>query len=331
YDPKVWIAIDVPINSQLFTTGADTVNFNSLTSAQQSAVAGGADLYHGLGGGDTITLPDANPTDTSITLPGTTTQYDLTKTFVVGDKAGDTTSVTGGSGSYNITLGAGTDAVTINGAGTTHVSAGSGADTLSISGGGTLVVNGSLGGGSVTIGANSTFEPSADESANGTFNLDAGGTINLAGHQLTLSGVTTLEGTVTGPGTLVVTGPLAVSDTFDVEGDAIVDLSESSSSSPFSGSITVGNGDFLNVTDATVSGNGSIDFTGDALSLASLSDTPVSDSLTTILSGIGSAIVKGGADLVLAAGSSVSGSTFTIGSGSSIELTGNDITSTNTV
>src|SRR5262249_27357890 len=49
------------LGGSLFTTGDDTVNFNSLLPAQQTAIAAASDralLYSGLGGSDTVTLPN---------------------------------------------------------------------------------------------------------------------------------------------------------------------------------------------------------------------------------------------------------------------------------
>jgi hypothetical protein len=43
----------------LFTTGADSVDFNNLTAPQQQAIAAGADRTHGLGGNDNVTLPNS--------------------------------------------------------------------------------------------------------------------------------------------------------------------------------------------------------------------------------------------------------------------------------
>jgi VCBS repeat-containing protein len=141
----------------LFTSVADAVNFNQLLPAQTALVTVGADLYHALGGSDTITLPNANPGDSSAAIPGTSNTFDLTKTFVVGDKVGDITTITGGSGDYKIVLGAGTNHVIINGSGTSTVSAGSGTGNLSIAGAGTLIVNGNSSG-TATIDTNSTLE-----------------------------------------------------------------------------------------------------------------------------------------------------------------------------
>jgi hypothetical protein len=196
----------------LFTSGADTVNFNSLTQEQQDAIQSGADLYHGLGGSDLVTLPDANPGDKSVTIAGTNTTFDLTQPFVLGDNAGDTTFVTGGSGSYNIALGAGSDAVTINGDGNSNITAGSGSDTitisgtgtssvttgsgpetLSISGGGTLVVNGNLSGGSASVGANSILELNGTDSGTITFN-GAGATLKVDGLIMPTGTVSGIEG-----------------------------------------------------------------------------------------------------------------------------------------
>jgi hypothetical protein len=45
-------------STHIFTFQADSVNFNALTDAQQSAISAGADIYDGLGGSDTVTLPN---------------------------------------------------------------------------------------------------------------------------------------------------------------------------------------------------------------------------------------------------------------------------------
>jgi VCBS repeat-containing protein len=213
YPSYVWVDLGTaPATTALFTVGADTVDFTNLTSGQQSAVTAGADLYNALGGGDTITLPNANPSDASVTLAGTTTSFDLTKTFVLGDKPGDITSVTGGDGSYkialgagsdtvtingngnsNITAGSGSDAITINGAGTSSVTAGSGPETLSISGGGTLLVNGNLSGGSASIGANSTLELNGTDSGNIAFD-GVGATVKVDGLLMPTGTISGIEG-----------------------------------------------------------------------------------------------------------------------------------------
>jgi VCBS repeat-containing protein len=137
YPANIWIDLG-PAAATLFTTGTETVNFNSLDPGQQAAVLGGADLYNALGGGDTITLPNANPGDAAVPIADTTKSFDLTKTFVLGDKAGDTTSVTGGNGSYIIQAGNGNDTITV-GNGNNTINVGSGANITIGSGSNQLV------------------------------------------------------------------------------------------------------------------------------------------------------------------------------------------------
>jgi hypothetical protein len=102
----------------LFTTGADTVDFNNLTTAQQQAIAAGADTTHGLGGNDNVTLPNSGDA-----------------TFYTGSTTNDTNyRVAGGGGNYTIFEGAGTETISINGDGNSNITAGSGGDTITING-----------------------------------------------------------------------------------------------------------------------------------------------------------------------------------------------------
>jgi hypothetical protein len=103
----------------LFTDGADVVNFNSLTSDQQAAIAAGAETTNGYGGDDIVTLPSSGDA-----------------TFTTGSKSGDTYTVNGGGGNYTIVEGGGTETITINGNGNSTITAGSGNDTISIAGNG---------------------------------------------------------------------------------------------------------------------------------------------------------------------------------------------------
>jgi hypothetical protein len=104
----------------LFTTGADSVDFNNLTAAQQQAIAAGADRTHGLGGNDNVTLPNSG-----------------NATFYTGSTTSDTDyQVKGGGGNYTIFEGAGTETISFNGNGTSTVTAGSGQDTITITGNG---------------------------------------------------------------------------------------------------------------------------------------------------------------------------------------------------
>jgi hypothetical protein len=99
----------------LFTAGVDTVNFNALTSTQQTALQNGADKYHGLGGNDTVTLPSIANLNESIgggkTLGWTQT---AASTFFTGSLAGQVYTVVGSDANYFINLGAGRDSIILN-------------------------------------------------------------------------------------------------------------------------------------------------------------------------------------------------------------------------
>jgi probable HAF family extracellular repeat protein len=185
----------------LFTTGADTVNFNDLTSTQQTAIQGGADIYHGIGGNDVVSLPNiANYNE--IVAPGVTLGWTDASVFNTGSKLGDNYAVFGADGNYNLVEGAGTENITINGNGQNTIDAGSGSDTISISGNGnnkifcatgsdTIVINGS-GGNTIHLGtATATITLSG---SNNNIDFDGhAGTANLflqKGFQENINGFT---------------------------------------------------------------------------------------------------------------------------------------------
>jgi hypothetical protein len=146
----------------LFTDGTDVVDFNNLTSDQQAGIAAGADLYNGLGGDDVVTLPNVANYNESIGN-GQTLGWDPSHRFSTSSLAGQTYTVDGGDGSYNIALGAGNDSVTINGNGTSNITAGSGADTVTINGDGdNAIIDGS---GSLAIAVNGTGDNIVDGGA----------------------------------------------------------------------------------------------------------------------------------------------------------------------
>jgi hypothetical protein len=121
----VTITLVAPVKT-LFTTGADRVDFNSLTSDQQSAIAAGTDLYNGLGGSDSVTLPNiANYKKSSGVMLG----WDTGQTFQTGSRPGDNYQITGGDGSDKIQLGAGNDTV-YGSPGSDSITGGTGADTF---------------------------------------------------------------------------------------------------------------------------------------------------------------------------------------------------------
>lgn len=102
---------------QLFTTGADVVDFNNLNSTQQQAITDGADKYHSLAGNDVVTLPN----NSSEALG-----WDYGQTFNAGQGDDD---ISGGTGDDTILGGEGNDK--INGQDGTDVLAGNeGDDTI---------------------------------------------------------------------------------------------------------------------------------------------------------------------------------------------------------
>jgi hypothetical protein len=122
----------------LFSTGADTVDFNNLRPIQQQAIAAGADTTHGLGGNDDVTLPNTG-----------------NATFYTGSTTSDTDyQVMGGSGNYTIFEGAGTETILINGDGSSNITAGGGSDTITINGNGNNNITAGSGGDTITTNGN---------------------------------------------------------------------------------------------------------------------------------------------------------------------------------
>lgn len=189
---QVWVSVSVPYDNLYdtwFTSGADTVNFNNLGWTQQSAVAGGADLYDALGGGDTITLPNANPGDTTVPITDTNKTFDLTHTFVVGDHVGDTTTISGGNGSYNIALGGGSDVVDIEGDGNSRIIGGEGLGSVALRGNGHNSIDIGIGGISATLtgwlaAGSTTFNFTAPNETLDLFASSYSGSIDLTGLQM---------------------------------------------------------------------------------------------------------------------------------------------------
>jgi Ca2+-binding RTX toxin-like protein len=89
---------DEGATSSLFTSGADTIDFNHLEPGQSSALQHGADRYHALGGDDIVTLPDS-----SGVVPG---GYNAATIFDAG--LGNDT-ITGGKLDDHVDLGDGND------------------------------------------------------------------------------------------------------------------------------------------------------------------------------------------------------------------------------
>ncbi|WP_338695194.1 Ig-like domain-containing protein [Bradyrhizobium sp. 26S5] len=115
----------------LFTSGADTVDFNHLTDAQKQAIdANPQSIYQGLGGNDVVTLPDVANYQLTATV-----RWDPTRTFTAGDAIGQGYKITGGNGPDKIALGDGNDLL-VGSPGNDAITAGSGADTFDFTNGG---------------------------------------------------------------------------------------------------------------------------------------------------------------------------------------------------
>jgi hypothetical protein len=144
--------------ASLFTNSADTVNFNSLQPAQQSAIATGSTFYAGLGGSDNVTLPNEATYNTIVgngkTLGWTDTSA---STFYTNSQISDTYNVSGGDGNYYIVEGAGTEFITITGNGNSHITGGSGVDIINLNGTGNNVVTGGNGDYYISLGAGTDF------------------------------------------------------------------------------------------------------------------------------------------------------------------------------
>src|SRR5262249_54481786 len=95
--------------------------FNNLEDSQKQAIANGADIYHGLGGNDVVTLPNiANYNELN---------WAAGSTFDTGDTAGQNYTITGGDGNDTIQLGDGNDVV-FGSPGNDTIKAGTGQDTF---------------------------------------------------------------------------------------------------------------------------------------------------------------------------------------------------------
>ncbi|MGO8489896.1 Calx-beta domain-containing protein [Rhizobium ruizarguesonis] len=107
----------------LFTTGANTVDFNALSDDQKKALIELDDPtieHHGLGGGDKVTLPNL-ATYASVGWTATA--------FYTESKAGEKYTITGGDGKDIIQLGDGKDTV-FGSAGNDQITGGIGPDTF---------------------------------------------------------------------------------------------------------------------------------------------------------------------------------------------------------
>jgi hypothetical protein len=169
----------------LFTTGADTVDFNNLTSGKIAAINGNADLYNALGGNDVVTLP--NVANYQLT-PSVT--WNPSQTFTIGaltDTSANTDTVTGGDGNDKIAIiGPATVNLTINGNGHSRIAPGAGTLNATISGGGkveltstTMPISGSI---AFAPGVNETLQIDGTTMPTSTiYGFGPGETIDLAG------------------------------------------------------------------------------------------------------------------------------------------------------
>jgi T5SS/PEP-CTERM-associated repeat protein len=305
YPEYVWVDLGPVPSGSLFTSGADTVNFNGLTSTQQSAVASGADLYHGLGGNDVVTLPSAANYNESLGGAGGTLNWDSTRFFYTGSGPGDTYAVYGSDGSYNIALGAGSDTVTITGNGNSNITAGSGSDTITIDG---------TGSNSVTIG-----------SGPGTLSISGGGKllINVSGGTINLD---SWSGMLNAPNGNTITAPI-----FDLGylSGSVETATMDNASFNISGSFTIGDGGSGTLSaqnNASISAGSYINIGGQdgSVGKVTLDNSTLNDSgpLTVGTSGSGTLDIQNNATvsaatLVIAYLSSGSG-TLTIQSGTDV-------------
>lgn len=112
----VWVKAEIPwaAGALLFTEGADEVNFNGLTPAQNDAVSGNADIYNALDGADRVTLPDLNNANRFVSATktlgwnfGTPFNAGAGDDIIFGGNAGDT--IVGGRGEDRLFGNAGGD------------------------------------------------------------------------------------------------------------------------------------------------------------------------------------------------------------------------------
>lgn len=142
-----WEEVTVTAPAALFTTGADTVDFNNLSAEQKLALIAGAQKYDGLGGDDSVVLPSEADESESIGDNETLGWQDSPSSlFRTSSLAGQTYHVTGTDGNYWVDCGAGTDIITITNqddatrSGSLVAICGSGDDQISITGNGNNTV-----------------------------------------------------------------------------------------------------------------------------------------------------------------------------------------------
>ena len=136
-DPnEISLYAPITVMGPLFTSGADTVNFNNLTPNQIAAIAAGAKLYYSDNGDDVVTLPSATA---AANLGGTGIPYLTNQIFSTGTgnhtiKGGDLGYKVAllGAGNNQVTLGDGTNGVSAPFSGNNTVTLGTGNNTVTL-------------------------------------------------------------------------------------------------------------------------------------------------------------------------------------------------------
>ncbi len=151
-DGKSGTDIEVTSATELFTSGADRVNFNNLSASQQAAIADGADIYDGLGGNDIVILPNTSNYNVSVGSGQTLNwQNSAEQPFSTDSRPGDTYTVSGGDGNYFIDAGGGTDVITISGNGSSTVVGSAGVEKILFAGTGDNIVSAGSGSGTYEL------------------------------------------------------------------------------------------------------------------------------------------------------------------------------------
>jgi serralysin len=203
-----WEVRNGTIPVPLFSTGSDVVDFNGrddvtpgegLTAPQRAGLIATplGNVVDALGGSDVVHLPSlanyneliGTDKDTKQPAPPTLGWTNAT-VFRTDSLAGDTPTITGTTGNYNIVAGAGNDTININGSGTNTITGGTGTEKITLSGGGTDTISGGKGNvdfastssltGTLTINQNAAFQSIGGYVA-GTLNVtDQGSSLETA-------------------------------------------------------------------------------------------------------------------------------------------------------
>ena len=231
-----------PFGALLFTPNAEVVNFNGFTPTQGIQVAfpsdmyvwsaslgrwtgPTADIYHGLGGNDVVTLPgEASYNESIYGVPLGWTDT-AASTFYTGSQIGDTYSVKGTDGDYYIVEGAGTEIISVNDKGYSHVgssniTAGTGADTITIISNGDNIITAGSGVDTITITGNGQNTITTG-SGNETLSISGGGTLKVNGALVgsaTIGANSTLELNGPASGGPITFDPSGTKETLQIDG-----------------------------------------------------------------------------------------------------------------